>query len=101
MGKLVRDRIPEIIRADGREPDVRTLDDAEYLHELHVKLHEEADELAAASGDQVAEELADVLEVVQAIARANGVDMGQVGRVADRKRSDRGGFNDRAYLNSW
>ena len=101
MGKLVRDKIPDIIRADGREPDLRRLDEQEYQLELHAKLREEAAELAGATGNEVAEELADVLEVVQAIARINGVSMDDVVDLAKQKRADRGAFDQRWYLNSW
>ncbi|GAA3068626.1 hypothetical protein GCM10010464_36030 [Pseudonocardia yunnanensis] len=101
MGKLVRDKIPDIIRADGREPDLRRLDAQEYVRELHAKLFEEATELANASNSQVAEELADVLEVLRAIARINGVTMAEVDDVAKQKRADRGAFDQRWYLNSW
>jgi predicted house-cleaning noncanonical NTP pyrophosphatase (MazG superfamily) len=101
MGKLVRDKIPDIIRADGREPDLRRLDQHEYVRELHTKLLEEAAELASASSGQVAEELADVLEVLYAIARIYGISMSEVRDLADQKRADRGAFDERWYLNSW
>lgn len=101
MGKLVRDKIPDIIRADGGEPDIRRLDEQEYVRELHTKLLEEAAELASASNGQVAEELADVLEVLHAIARINGISMDEVGDLAKQKRADRGTFDERWYLNSW
>ena len=42
--KLVRDRIPAIIRADGRIPQCETLDTARYLDALEQKLLEEAAE---------------------------------------------------------
>ena len=42
--KLVRDRIPEIIRGAGKEPVTRVLDEKEYLHELIKKLKEEVAE---------------------------------------------------------
>ena len=41
MGKLVRDKIPQIIIEDGRTPIVRNLSDEEYLSELDRKLNEE------------------------------------------------------------
>ena len=66
-GKLVRDRIPEIIRDAGRTPVTRTLDPTAYEQALRDKLLEEADEDAAASGPEPLEELADVLEVVRAL----------------------------------
>lgn len=40
MGKLVRDRTPEIIKADGKSPIIRTLSTEEYLMELDIKLNE-------------------------------------------------------------
>jgi predicted house-cleaning noncanonical NTP pyrophosphatase (MazG superfamily)/DNA-binding Xre family transcriptional regulator len=89
-----------IIRADGREPDLRRLDEQEYVRELHTKLLEEAAELASASNGQVAEELADVIEVVHAIARMNRISMDEVGDLAKRKRAERGAFEERWYLNS-
>jgi predicted house-cleaning noncanonical NTP pyrophosphatase (MazG superfamily) len=63
--KLVRDKIPDIIRADGKEPITRILDDQEeYLTELVNKL---AEELKEFSLDYSLEELADIQEVVQAM----------------------------------
>ena len=64
-GKLVRDRIPEIIEAAGGQATARLLDQAERLPALLAKLQEESDELrAAASPAGQSEELADVLEVL-------------------------------------
>ena len=60
MGKLVRDRIPEIIRADGREPEVRVLSATDYLAALNEKLLEEAHELKGAEPESRLEEAADV-----------------------------------------
>lgn len=68
--KLVRDRIPEIIEARGKKPNVRILEQEEYLHHLEAKLDEE---VAEYHRDKNAEELADILEVVYALAEANGV----------------------------
>lgn len=48
MAKLVRDRIPELIRASGRTPVIRTLSDDEYWAALDAKLDEEVVELRAA-----------------------------------------------------
>lgn len=47
MGKLVRDRIPEIIKADGKNPITRILPENEYLQELDTKLNEEVAEYQA------------------------------------------------------
>lgn len=73
MGKLVRDKVPDLIRASGRTPHVRTLGRGEYRSALRDKLSEEVDELIAAqSTDAIIEEAADVLEVLTAIAGAQG-----------------------------
>lgn len=68
-GKLVRDKIPQIIKAAGKNPITRILDHSEYLVELDKKLSEEIAEYQA---DKSIEEMADVLEVLFAICEARG-----------------------------
>ncbi len=94
MGKLVRDKIPQIIIADGRTPIVRTLSDEEYLSELDRKLNEEVAEYQA---DKSLEEMADVLEVLFAICEARGHSVDELMEVRDKKREKRGGFRDKVY----
>lgn len=94
MGKLVRDKIPQIIIADGRTPIVRTLSDEEYLSELDRKLNEEVAEYQA---DKSLEEIADVLEVLLAICEARGHSVDELMEVRDKKREKRGGFRDKMY----
>ena len=101
MGKLVRDRIPEIIRAEGREPVTRVLTLNEYETELHAKLAEEAAELLVAPADDRLEEMADVYEVLSAMAAHHGFTMRDVALTAADKLSARGGFGDRLWLESW
>ena len=96
--KLVRDRIPEIIRAEGRSPVVEVLAVDERRAALIAKLLEEATEAAGAEGAQLAEELADVLEVVRALAAELHLSLSEVTELADRKKSERGGFDDGLYL---
>lgn len=67
--KLVRDRIPEIIESDGKICDWETLSDADYLRLLEEKLNEE---LAEYQQSKSLEELADLLEVMQAVLKARG-----------------------------
>ncbi|MEV6235185.1 nucleoside triphosphate pyrophosphohydrolase [Lentzea sp. NPDC051838] len=95
MPKLVRDRIPEIIRANGEEP-VTEIADAERYHELlRDKLSEEVAEFLE-SGE--VEELADVLEVLHALARAAGVTPSELERIRAKKAAERGGFAGRIVL---
>ena len=100
-GKLVRDRIPEIIESAGGQPTTRMLEPAERLPALLLKLQEESDELrAAASRAQQGEELADVLEVLTAIASELDQPWDEIESAAAEKRAERGGFGDGIWLAS-
>lgn len=101
MGKLVRDRIPEIIRARGGTAIARTLDAESFRAELLNKLLEEAAELRDAPADSVLDETADVYEVLLAIVSLEGTTLEQVAERADAKRAERGSFTDRTYLESY
>jgi predicted house-cleaning noncanonical NTP pyrophosphatase (MazG superfamily) len=101
MGKLVRDRIPEIIRAQGRTADTRALGDDAYRAALLDKLVEEAAELHAAAPASALDEAADVYEVLLAIAAHEGWPFRLVAQRAAEKREERGGFAERVYLKSY
>ena len=94
MGKLVRDKIPQIIMSDGKNPIIRTLSDEEYLKELDRKLDEEVAEYQA---DKSLEEMADVLEVLFAICEARGHSVNELMKVRDEKRENRGGFKEKIF----
>ncbi len=94
MGKLVRDRIPEIIKADGKIPITRILSEEEYLQELDIKLNEE---VAEYQSDKSIEEMADVLEVLFAICEARGYSIEQLMKAKQSKQEKRGGFKDRIF----
>ena len=96
--KLVRDQIPDIIAAAGSQPSTRVLDHASYQAALRSKLLEEAEEAESASDDQLASELADVLEVLRALAMAHDVKWEDIELQAARKRAERGGFGRRIFL---
>jgi predicted house-cleaning noncanonical NTP pyrophosphatase (MazG superfamily) len=99
MGKLVRDRIPDLIRADGRTPRVRTLNRAELRTALYAKLAEDVDELRAAAGrDAVIEEAADILAVLTAIVGEYDADLDGIIDAARATRTHRGGFDMRLWL---
>ena len=96
--KLVRDQIPAIIAADGHQPVTRVLDHTGYEAALRAKLLEEAHEAQAAPDGQLASELADVLEVLHALAAAHGMGWEEIVSEANRKRAERGGFDKRIFL---
>ena len=93
--KLVRDNIPEIIKKDGKSAKVHIADDVEYDKRLKEKLLEEANEFAE-SGNP--EELADVLEVVYAIAINKGIHKVQLESIVQKKRNEKGSFEKRIVL---
>lgn len=95
-GKLVRDRIPVIIRGSGLEPQVYQADPEEFRERLRSKLIEEVDEVLSADGPEaLVDELADVLEVVLALAADAGVDEAGLRAAAARKAAVRGRFEQR------
>ena len=96
-GKLVRNRIIDIIRANGEKPIYHILNNEEYLAELHKKLFEEANEFVEADDP---EELADLLEVVYSIAKHKNINMEEVEDIRLKKREKRGGFEDKIYLDT-
>jgi len=98
MRKLVRDLIPDIIRATGRVPVVRRLSDEDYRTALRVKAQEELDELVDATGGDLVEELADLHEVLRGIAAHDGIAWSAVEAAATAKRATRGGFDERVWL---
>lgn len=95
--KLIRDLIPELARAEGRELQVRVARDAELGRLLSRKLIEEASEVgdALATGDRAAlvEELADLHAVLQAVAHRHGIAYQEVVATAECKEARRGGFD--------
>lgn len=93
--KLVRDRIPEVIRGNGGKPAVRKALDFEYFPKLKEKLVEEVDEF---NRDETIEELADILEVIDAILEYKQFTPDQVRRVKEKKAEERGRFRERIIL---
>lgn len=95
FNKLVRDKIPEIIEAEGRKCKYRILGEQEYVLELKKKLQEEVNEFLE-SGDS--EELADILEVVYALAKANKCSEDILNNIRDCKSKKRGAFDKKIFL---
>ncbi|MBD5085484.1 MAG: nucleoside triphosphate pyrophosphohydrolase [Clostridiales bacterium] len=93
--KLVRDRIPEIIEADGKTCITEMLPAAQYLEMLDAKLNEE---LAEYQESKSLEELADLLEVMRAVVNARGWSWEQLEQVRQEKAAQRGGFEKKILL---
>lgn len=91
-GKLVRDRIPDIIREAGLQPRTHTAAPEEYRVRLRNKLEEEVTEFLEADEHNGSEELADILEVVYTLAADLDLTPEQLERLRERKAAERGGF---------
>lgn len=97
--KLVRDKIPEIIEAKGKEVSTTILSNEEYITELKTRCLEEVEEyMRATTNEEAKEELADVLEVLHAIAKTHGSSMEEIESIRLRKKQGRGGFQERIFL---
>jgi predicted house-cleaning noncanonical NTP pyrophosphatase (MazG superfamily)/NTP pyrophosphatase (non-canonical NTP hydrolase) len=92
-GKLVRDRIPDIIRADGLDPVTSIAGPAEYAARLRDKLGEEVAEFLASCDGPA--ELADILEVIYALAAATGTSRDALEALRAAKASRNGAFTER------
>lgn len=96
--KLVRDRIPEIIQAAGREYAVEIMKEEEFHQALRAKLVEEAQEAAAATDANLVTELADLCEVMDALMAVYRIDRETVLKEQQRRQIERGGFSRRIKL---
>jgi predicted house-cleaning noncanonical NTP pyrophosphatase (MazG superfamily) len=93
--KLVRDDIPAVIEKDGETPVTHTVDGDEYEQRLFEKLDEETTELRKGPS---ADELADVLEVLDALRAQLGIDEAELERVREEKAAARGRFDEGVVL---
>lgn len=102
MGKLIRDRVPERVQDDGGSIECRVLGAHDFERALHAKLLEEAGEVIDATDrSDVLDEIADVREVLTAIAALQGItEEAIVARMA-AKRTTHGGFDARLHTVSF
>lgn len=96
--KLVRDRVPSLLRDKGIKYETETLSQKEYRQALREKLMEEAQELADASEINLAVEIADLLEVIDALMEAYGIQQEEVFLAQDEKRAEKGDFEEHTEL---
>ena len=93
--KLVRDKILEIIEANGQQSTHKILEDDEYAEEHTKKLFEEVEEYKK---DRNTDELADIIEVVYALAKLHGCTPEQLEQIRLDKAQKRGGFDKKIFL---
>ncbi len=93
--KLIRDNVPDIIRSKGQTPVTHVADDKEYWEKLKIKLREEVGEFCF---DEREEELADILEVMYAVAKYKKITWENLEKTRAAKKKERGGFEGRIIL---
>ena len=95
--KLVRDKIPEEInKIEGRKANYKILDEEEYQKELDKKLFEEAHEFVE---EHSIEELADLMEVINAEIKVRNINYEDIEEVRKIKAEKKGKFENKIYLN--
>lgn len=93
--KLIRDKIPQIIKEKGQTAVTHIADEKEYWVKLKEKLGEEIQEFLK---DESPEEIADVLEVLYAICDFKKISRAEIEKIRQEKAAKRGGFKDRIIL---
>ncbi|WP_369900893.1 phosphoribosyl-ATP pyrophosphohydrolase [Bacillus manliponensis] len=97
--KVVRDRVPEMILMSGKTYTSKKLSKAEYIQELAKIGMEEMREFASMQDREHAlDSLADALEVIKALAAAEGISIEEIERIRKEKEIERGGFEKGMYL---
>ena len=95
--KLIRDKIPEVIKATGKECEFEIAPKEERYKLLEAKLNEEVNEFLE---DKNLEELADVMEVLFGLTEALGYSEEELLKARDKKKEERGGFKEGIVLKS-
>ncbi|OAS85342.1 nucleoside triphosphate pyrophosphohydrolase [Metabacillus litoralis] len=97
--KLVRGKIPEIIEKSGKKYTTKILSKEEYIKELQVKGFEELKEYVEAKEKESSlEELADVLEIIHALAEYHGSSVNEIEEIRKKRAVEREGFKEKIYL---
>ena len=95
INKLVRDNIPQICEDNGRIPETKILDDENYVSALKAKLCEEVKEYLS---DNTMEELADIIEVIEALAENQGSSLNEIMKIKQQKQKQNGAFRKKIFL---
>jgi len=97
MSKLVRDKIPEIIKKANKNPETHIANNKEYWEKLKEKLNEEVGEFLE---DSCKEELADILEVLNAIYEFKGFTKEQIEDLQFKVAQEKGKYKNKIVLDS-
>jgi predicted house-cleaning noncanonical NTP pyrophosphatase (MazG superfamily) len=99
IAKLIRDKLPSIGASLGFRHQIQRLQGQDHIDHLKLKLLEEAVEVQeATSKSDLAEEMADVFEVLHALAKANKISLEEIEQKRREKADLRGGFDNVRHL---
>ncbi len=93
--KLIRDKIPERIQKDGQIPSTHTANQEEYAFRLKEKLQEEVMEYLESENP---EELADIVEVIHALAETQNLSAEDLEKIRQKKAQEKGIFKKKIIL---
>jgi predicted house-cleaning noncanonical NTP pyrophosphatase (MazG superfamily) len=93
--KLIRDKVPKILKEKGLKIKKHTANSEEYWEKLKRKLKEEVEELSINSNE---EELVDILEVIEAICKFKNINKKELNKIKKNKAKERGKFKKRIIL---
>ncbi|UFI00286.1 nucleoside triphosphate pyrophosphohydrolase [Bacillus toyonensis] len=95
----MRNKIPQIIKINGKTPTTRILSEDEYIKEICKKTEEELNEyLEATTKEHKLEELSDLLELINALAEHEVTTLEEINEIRKKKVEERGGFSNRVFL---
>ncbi len=99
FNKLIRNNLPDRMKKEGVSVNSETLSADAYIKRLKNKIIEEANEVAASvTVEELEIELADVMEVIHALAEASGLEMSAIENARLKKRQENGYFHPSCYV---
>lgn len=96
--KLVRDRTPEIIKADGLAVEIKKLSKEELINALLDKAVEESLELQNSNEGERTKEIADILEILKSLAEEMDIDWEEIENLMRERAKKRGRFKKGIFL---
>ncbi len=99
QNKLWRDKAVALMEQHGSIMHWYRLSDIEFNEQLRLKLIEETEEVVhAQTAETLKAELADVLEVIDALCALHNIEKSEVIALQEKKRASRGGFTERKFI---
>lgn len=96
--KLIRNKIPKIINSNHQKCQVKKLSNSEYKKALKHKLIEESEEVLTANKNDLAEEIADIYEVIDTLIKVNKLGKKEIFKIQKEKRKLKGKFDKKCFL---